>query len=133
MSPELDKRLCEDFPKIFAQRNGSPKETAMCWGFECGDGWYDLIAVLCCNIQAHLDYNDDVPQVVAMQVKEKFGTLRFYVHGGDEYTAGAISMAESMSSRICELCGNKGKVIEDNGWLKTRCNTCHRVEEVGEE
>jgi hypothetical protein len=128
MSPELDKQLCEDFPKIFAQRNGSPKETAFAFGFECGDGWYDLIAVLCCNIQAHLDYNADVPQVVAMQVKEKFGTLRFYVHGGDEYIIGTISMAESMSSCICEICGNKGKIRID-GWITTRCDSCHRVGE----
>lgn len=128
MSPELDKKLCEDFPKIFAQRNGSPKETAFAFGFECGDGWYDLIAVLCCNIQAHLDYNADVPQVVAMQVKEKFGTLRFYVHGGDEYITGAISMAESMSSRICEICSDKGNIRND-GWITTRCDSCHRVGE----
>jgi hypothetical protein len=132
MNPELDKQLCEDFPKIFAQRNGSPKETALAFGFECGDGWYDLLNMLCINIQTHCEYNPDIPQVVAMQVKEKYGTLRFYVHGGDEYTTGAISMAESMSSRICEICGNKGKIRND-GWITTRCNTCHRVEEIGEE
>lgn len=128
MSPDLDKQLCENFSKIFAQRNGLPKETAFAFGFECSDGWYDLIAVLCCNIQAHLDYNADVPQVVAMQVKEKYGTLRFYVHGGDEYTTGAISMAELMSGRICEICGNKGKIRND-GWITTRCDSCHHVGE----
>jgi len=132
MSPELDKQLCEKYPLIFAQRNGSPQETAMCWGLECGDGWHDLIDLLCANIQNHIKYGRDVPQVVAMQVKEKFGTLRFYAHGGDEYISGLITMAESMSSRICELCGNKGKIIDD-GWITTRCNTCHRVEEVGQE
>ena len=123
MSPELDKRLCEDFPKIFAQRNGSPKETAFAFGFECSDGWYDLIDVLCANIQNHIKYGRDVSQVVAMQVKEKFGTLRFYAHGGDEYISGLITMAESMSSRICELCGNRGKIIDD-GWITTRCDSC---------
>ena len=131
MSPELDKQLCENYPLIFAQRNGSPQETAMHWGFDCGNGWYDLIDKLCENIQNHIMYcgrnlhtGRDVPQIVAMQVKEKFGALRFYIHGGDEYITGLITMAESMSSRICEICGNKGKIRND-GWITTRCDPCY--------
>ena len=46
----------------------------------------------------------------------------------NDYTDGMIAMAESMSGKICELCGNKGKIIND-GWLKTRCDSCHRVGE----
>ena len=131
MSPELDKQLCEDFPLIFSQRNESPERTAMCWGFECGDGWYDLLTMLCINIQTHCEYNPDIPQVVAMQVKEKYGTLRFYAHGGDEYISGVISMAELMSGRICESCGNKG-TKRCGDWVRTRCNSCERVEDVGQ-
>ena len=130
MSPELDKQLCEKYPVLFAQRNGSPQETAMCWGFDCGDGWYDLINFLCGHIQNHIVYGrgGDAPQVVVMQVKEKFGALRFYIDGGDEYIIGLITMAESMSMRICEICGNKGKIRND-GWITTRCDSCHRVGE----
>lgn len=124
MSPELDKQLCEKYPVIFSQRNGSPQETAMCWGFDCGNGWYDLIDKLCENIQNHIVYGSDVPPVVALQVKEKYGTLRFYAHGGDEYISGLITMAESMSGRICEICGNKGKIRND-GWITTRCDPCY--------
>jgi hypothetical protein len=129
MSPELDKQLCKKYPVLFAQRNGSPQETAMCWGFDCGDGWYDLINFLCAHIQNHIVYGrgGDAPQVVVMQVKEKFGELRFYVDGGDEYIIGLITMAESMSRRICEICGNKGKNRND-GWITTRCDSCHRME-----
>jgi len=132
MNPELDKQLCEDFPKIFARRNESPKETALAFGFECGDGWYDIISTLCDVIQNQIKYTPDIPEVVALQVKEKYGTLRFYIYGGNAYTDGMIAMAESMSGKICELCGNKGKIIDD-GWLKTRCNTCYPDEEIGEE
>jgi hypothetical protein len=132
MSPELDKQLCEKYPLIFAQRNRSPQETAMCWGFECGDGWYDLLNILCINIQTHCEYNPDISQVVAMQVKEKYGTLRFYAHGGDEYISGVISMAELMSCRICESCGNKG-TKRHGDWVRTRCNSCERVEDVGQD
>ena len=55
MKKELDTKLCKDFPKIFAQRNMSMTETCMCWGFECGDGWYELIYKLCTDIQKHCD------------------------------------------------------------------------------
>jgi hypothetical protein len=83
-------------------------------------------------IQNQIKYTPDIPEVVAIQVKEKYGTLRFYIYGGNDYTDGMITMAESMSGKICELCGNKGKIIND-GWLKTRCNTCHPDEDVGQE
>lgn len=63
------------------------------------------------------------PQVIVDQVKEKFGSLRFYYHGGDEYVAGLVDMAEAMSSCTCEKCGNPGN-IEGSGWIKTLCNNC---------
>ena len=58
---------------------------------------------------------------IAMQVKEKFGTLRFYTHGGDDVTRGMERMAESMSAVICEECGNKGK-WRTGGWYRTLCD-----------
>jgi len=63
---------------------------------------------------------------VAVQVKEKFGTLRFYYDGGDRYIDGLVNMAESMSAVTCEVCGNPGK-IRTGGWVRTLCDT-HAVE-----
>lgn len=173
MKPELDKLLCEKYPKIFANRNKSMRETAMCWGFSHGDGWFNIIDALCANIQQHIDWTEkqherdvkrnamtvaarngdwslfdeyyssfmptlkdeykkrvleDVlkepqqpcPQVVADQVKEKFGTLRFYYTGGDDAIDGMVRMAESMSACTCEECGKPG-TINNNGWISTLC------------
>ena len=61
-----------------------------------------------------------VQQVVAVQVKEKFGTLRFYYSGGDEFVAGLVAMAESMSGVTCERCGTPGR-LQGRGWIKTLC------------
>lgn len=139
MRKELDQKLCADYPKIFSNRFGDMKETAMCWGFECDDGWYNILNVLCANIQSHIDwrnsrresmlkhnpYNQEIPdevlQVVAEQIKEKFGTLRFYYHGGDEVIDGMIQMAESISTFTCEKCGAPGK-LRGTGWLYTACD-----------
>lgn len=125
MSPELDAKLVEKYPKIFSGRLGSPQETLMCFGFEHGDGWYNIIDKLCDNIQSHIDwYNRDgekVPQLVAVQVKEKFGTLRFYTNPTTDYFRGLIDMAEAMSEITCEVCGTPGK-RRGGGWIKTLCD-----------
>jgi cell division ATPase FtsA len=61
-----------------------------------------------------------IPQVTLDQVKEKFGTLRFYYTGGDDYISGLVSMAESMSGVLCETCGKPGTSTR-GGWIKTAC------------
>ena len=133
MNQELDDYLCTTYPKLFSERNLPMSKTCMCWGFGCGDGWFNIINQLCQNIQCHLDWkNQDgevVPQVVVSQVKEKFGTLRFYYMGGDDIIDGMVRMAESMSGVTCEGCGNiatTSEVDEDGtmGWIRTECRPC---------
>ena len=171
MSPELDKQLCNKYPKIFIDRNKSPQETCMHWGFEVGDGWYQLIDVLCealtytfttsvevdeedgkrLGIEPYKDPKGEVfyffsvepPQVIADQVKEKFGTLRFYYHleySADntslvatkkypdleainkrysDYIDGIVHFAETASSRTCEVTGAEGSMHVRDGWYKT--------------
>ncbi len=156
MKKELDKQLVEKYPAIFKNRYGNPRETAMCFGFEHGDGWYHIIDVLCSQLyskyrQAEHRYNyarrhegtksyngevidavaverlrlamkeayDNIP--VAVQVKEKFGTLRFYVDRGNDRIYNLINFAEAMSSRTCEECGAVGKE-RYGGWIRTLCD-----------
>ena len=183
MKQTLDKLLCEKYPKMLVNRDKSMMETCMCWGFECGEGWFNILDQLMGNIQHHIDWKEKqhnwavkynemaqagksgniklfadlvaeeyadkptigadyirerceemiknplrdvpelVPQVTLDQVKEKFGTLRFYYTGGDEYIDGLVSMAESMSAVTCETCGNPGEQTR-GGWIKTICKPC---------
>ena len=120
MKNELDALLCQRYPKIFANRGLSAQESCMFWGFSCGDGWFDLINNLCERLQFWTAHNG-APQVVALQVKEKFGTLSFYVSGADDTQRGMIAMASGMSGRICEECGNPGQLLVDGGWWRTCC------------
>lgn len=142
MKQELDTLLCERYPKIFVNRHGDPKETLMCWGFECGDGWYNIINQLCANIQHHVDWaqeqkekygrGEGCSQVVAVQIKEKFGTLRFYTNGGNDRTYGMTRMAESMSAVTCEECGAPG-TTRGRGWIYTACDAHAREEHTAQE
>ncbi len=126
MKKELQQELFDKYPKIFAQKDLPMSQTCMCWGIDCGDGWYTIIDKLCAQIQHHTDQNEYrepekvVQQLEATQVKEKFGGLRFYYQGGDDYIDGLVSMAESMSYVTCEVCGAPGK-RQPGGWIRTLC------------
>ena len=128
MKQELDEYLCKVYPKMMVNRNLPMTETAMCWGFECGDGWFNILNQLMGNIQNHIDWQNRngevVPQVTVDQVKEKFGTLRFYYTGGDDYIRGMVALAESLSGVTCESCGNPSEVQNDGGWMRSICNAC---------
>ena len=124
MRKELQDKLCKKYPKIFEEVGKSPQESCMAWGLDCGDGWYWLIDNLCENLQFNTDKNDE-PQVVASQVKEKFGGLRFYVNGASDRQYSYISFAESLSFKICEQCGSfEGVTTEGPGWIKSLCQEC---------
>jgi hypothetical protein len=186
VSPELDKQLCEKYPKIFRDRHAPMTQTCMCWGLEVGDGWFNIMNRACSLVQSYIDQkraqrlsaikfnralkqalekNNKLPlikhytiggnvewaerqverdlsrplyrpvpetvnQVVATQVKEKFGTLRFYYNGGDDYCDGVIHMAESMTGCTCEECGKPGR-SNTSGWIKVRCLECFKDETFG--
>jgi hypothetical protein len=143
MKQELDEELCNKYPLIFRDRHGDMKETLMCWGFEIGDGWYQILDSLCDQIQSHINWShknhkwdlewnekhpeeprsvrEPVEQVVAVQVKEKFGGLRFYYDGGDDTIDGMVRMAESWAANTCEECGNLG-TMRTGGWIRTLCD-----------
>ena len=93
MSPELDQKMCATYPLIFRDRRSPPRETAMCWGFSCGDGWYALIDTVCSLSMREMPENPPV----ALQVKEKFGGLSMLKHGGNQRTRAFGEFAEVMS------------------------------------
>jgi len=119
MTPDLDRALCERYPLMFAERSQPMTKTAMFWGFDCDDGWYTLIDTLCTALQQETD-SGNAPQVVATQVKEKYGGLRFYVHSASQRQMAMIDFAESLSERTCEICSFPGTQNQDD-WVRTRC------------
>ena len=123
MNEKLENQLFNTYPKLFTQKDLSMQETCMYWGVETGKGWYWLIDNLCGCIQDYIDANNK-PQVEVVQVKEKFGALRFYVNSADDYVYGMISLAETMSYSTCESCGSTTDIIHTKGWVKTLCKNC---------
>jgi len=128
MKIELQQKLFDKYPKIFGQKDLPMTQTCMCWGINCGDGWYWLIDQLCNSIQGYCDNRimEKAYQVEAVQVKEKFGGLRFYINGANDTVYGMIDLAEHMSYGICEECGTLKNVKQrSDGWIRTLCGSCN--------
>lgn len=120
------KYLLEKYPKIFIQHSLSPQKTAMCWLFECGDGWFWLIKHLCAQLQWDIDRNE-YPQIEATQVKEKFGSLRFYVNNSNNEQSAMITLSERLSEFICEDCGSTDNVTQTRGYIRSLCKKCQNL------
>jgi hypothetical protein len=121
MNKENTEQLYKDFPELYRGKDKSPQATSMCFGFECGDGWFQIIYRLSKQITDHCKNKSRVEIPEVMQVKEKFGTLRFYIDYGDNYIYDVIEDAELISSVICDICGKWGSPTKIHGWQLTRC------------
>jgi hypothetical protein len=123
MRRELEQKLVERWPSWF-NVNGDPLKTRMADGFAHGDGWFNIVWRLCEDLEplvAEAERATGRPFEV-LQVKEKFGGLRFYVshpHRTDAILQ-RIEAAELESLRTCEVCGKPGKVRDD--CIRTVCD-----------
>jgi hypothetical protein len=157
MTPELDQHIREKYPLIFSQRCemsvgdgwfdiidalcaniqghinsvADRRKWAIKWNDQVNDpenDWSDKSYVE----REERPVPELIEQVVARQIKEKFGALRFYYDGGDDYIRGLDAMADSMSARICEDCGKPGKRTT-GGWIRTLCEEHAHEKEIRDE
>lgn len=71
---------------------------------------------------------DRVDHITVLQIKEKFGGLRFYYQGGDAEVHGMVTMAEAWAGFSCEVCGERGE-RRNSGWIRTLCDV-HEAQRV---
>ncbi len=90
-----------------------------------GEGWSLLIENLIVDLD-HLGWNGTI-----MQVKEKFGGLRFYIGSATDEIFKRVHQAEEDSYSICEYCSQPGRCTGP-GWLRTLCDKCWGVIYTGE-
>ena len=124
------KELVEKYPHVFklfytGAEKGKPFHGCQVWGFECGSGWKDIIEECASKIESEILKmpEENREHFYAVQIKEKYGTLRFYMSGQTDEMDEAIRSAGQKSSETCELCGKPGKLIGER-WLSTRCENC---------
>lgn len=121
MTDEQHKQLYAEFADIFYDCD--PDEDTFTYFCECGSGWFDLIYMSLSTIKAYLKLHPEKDFRFA-QIKEKFAGLRMYSYNADDFISGVISLAEALSARTCEVCGNPGYVAKCDGgyWVKALCD-----------
>lgn len=138
MNLENTQKLIEAGPKLFSTLQiekekmqdsiaGKPTTPFMpiAFGFDCDDGWFDLLLECVIGLEAEINKLPEDAQntITATQVKEKFGTLRFYLSGFTDKMDAIIAEAERKSGVTCEMCGKPGKRRGRN-WISTLCQDC---------
>lgn len=135
------KKVTDQYPGLFAGHNV---------GLSVGPGWWVALDACFKEIDGLVA---KVPGAVfkAVQIKEKFGGLRFYFNitregvdadGGDDdgilevdgdiselrrQCYEAIERAEIAVSKACEECGEPGSRRHDLDWIATLCDTHYRM------
>lgn len=102
--------------------NAKRLKTKGWYGCIAPDGWKDIVLEADAML-AHID-----PDYEIHQIKEKFGTLRYYYGTNHEYDSieykimDAITRsAESKSAGVCEVCGKWGETDWEQSWVTTLC------------
>ena len=123
-------------------------QTCMCWGWECGTGWFNVLNEASCKLEAlNLTYYPKYKvRIQADQVKEKFGTLRFYfsvicedetrsseqeviMTAMNSWAEEIVRWAEDECYKTCEDCGHQigtdwSPRCETAGWITYLCDDC---------
>ena len=108
MNEENTKIMISDFPTLYRKD----------FNFYLSDGWFGIVYRLSQKIVL-AGYTGKV-----VQVKEKFGTLRYYTQ--DENRENIVELIEDAieeSAITCETCGEPGKIY-DQGWVHVKCEKC---------
>ena len=118
-SKTFNTALFRRFKKFFRHRKDLMQSLM---GFGCGThrGWNAIIWRLTEGIEKAKPGKD----FEIVQVKEKFGGLRYYVSTASEEIFGLIDAAERLSYKTCEECGDKGSLDQRFGWYLTLCRKC---------
>ena len=150
MNPELEKQIYEIDPVFFRQKGLDMTQTCMCWGIECGDGWFKPIKEFVTKVKILNEILKPVNFcIVASQIKSKWADFTCYwnidvlddkVQNNDDSEAlvdavyemmtDAANSCEEKCSHTCEICGKydsweeSGEIIECGSWLTVKCLAC---------
>jgi len=132
---QFEQHLVKSYPLLFPILSLPKEQLGNGWmpisgfGIECGPGWWPILDEACQQIEAInrkiAETNPD-SVIIAHQIKEKFGGLRFYTNFCNDEVDAIIRLAEEQCSKTCESCGALGKLYTTGYWLSTDCEKCKR-------
>ena len=92
-------------------------------------GWKKAFGVSFCEdlmaaMKKSPKYEEILKKYRILQVKEKFGELRWYDNGHTKEMGQVIYIYEHISTRTCITCGKINVPIYDDGWICPECDEC---------
>jgi hypothetical protein len=122
MHHEKTERLFREFPDLFQREQ-------LIHGFECQDGWFELIRTLAVRIREYQTQCSDLGDFGIVRVMQKMGGLRINIRGGDVVIHGLIGEVLEASRSICELDGEPaaGLFVCAPHWFRYLCENCSEL------
>lgn len=150
MDSELERKIYDADPVFFRQKDMDMTQTCMCWGIECGDGWFEPILEFVKKVRILNDRLSTMNMcIVASQIKSKWAGFTCYWdidalgEGGNavlsEQQQKTVDLCRSIMDDIvrcceekcehtCELCGkysmDNDEVYACGSWLTVKCLDC---------
>lgn len=126
---ELNKLMIEEFPFLLP-RNRWTGSVSNGYDYSYNEleampeGWlivfgYEMI----CELREELLNLNLLNEYRIMQIKEKFGTLRWYDMGNTKKGFEIISKYCGQSAKVCQCCGEPATHMTD-GWIGYYCEDC---------
>ena len=120
-------KLLNAFPQLYRGFQKSLHASVIS-DFECNDGWFQILWDLSAALEAEAlkEGRDQTNWPQAIQIKEKYGSLRFYMDHASPAMWDLVQAGEEKSGLVCEMCGEPGKTYNDS-WINTSCNSCRPI------
>lgn len=130
---ELNEKLVEKFPYLRAQDwYGSPMDA---YGYvELDDmpiGWRKAFGWEMINEINEAIAADHISNYTILQIKEKFGGLRWYDNGHTDRIANIIHKYGELSEKTCVECGKPAKWMTTD-WICPFCDECKEKNKYGD-
>lgn len=131
-----NKKLIEEYPFLLP-RNVWTGEVMKGYNYtytewdDLPDGWRKAFGdILLEELRESLIKHNFLNKFRFSQIKEKYGSARFYHFGAPEETCNILRKYEFLSEYICVKCGKPNvPVIDNHGWYEPLCEACYNLQE----
>jgi len=121
LNEENSAKLRTRFPQFYGEGNGFTGRGVL---FECRDGWFNLLWKLSEDIEHTLKEHPGSGCNV-VQVKQKFGSLRYYCSAPRD-VQDLIDDAARVSEETCEECGRAATLQTIKDRVAPYCDACYQ-------
>lgn len=126
-----NKKLVERYPFLRPHNNYCGYLEVDNYNYDCTlldempAGWRKRFGLVMCEMIREALLKDNLLENYRVdQIKEKYGSLRWYDAGYNDEVAIIVSQFEYISEHTCIVCGKLDVKMTNNGWIVPLCEKC---------